>query len=568
MFSPTKNYFLYCLLISIAQLHQGGAGKSASKPLKLQMANIQSESSQLKETPKKRQKSKPTAKTKRKRSTIAKKTPAKLSAKLSNHCTNLYKSVSVPFKNLLSKADPGAIVADNTALFSVTRMQPKDCYSKLTVKNALKDAYATLNNHNVKIGVILPLTGPKSDLSTFILQGIKASVEEAGLDYKTAVIIKDDRGDPSLTEKKLSELVFRDKVTTVVGGLDESTATVLAKWADQTQISTFLLTRNREIVKGKTHAFRIYPDQKRLAASLAHTAGMNNFKKVAILRPANQKSDQLSKFFTDSFSSSGGRIVNDFIYTPNNFDSMNAIVRQLFQIDTSTRRGELKRAYDRQRRLSAAEGVPFNPRMVSLRPIVDFDAVFIPDDFRTVKYFAKLFKFHGVQKIGLLGNHEWRSPALVYPWDDILENAIFADFIGNYTEIPKAIAAPTVGSPYFVHANDVVPIDFRLIGYKAGMIAAMALKNPRVQRRLISKAFENLASTDPKLFGTKNVFAKDHTVSWPTFTFKIENKHFRLEHESFDTKEAKTSNRNASKNNSRLSSTPFGAGNSSNKSHY
>src|SRR5690606_24878972 len=102
--------------------------------------------------------------------------------------------------------------------------------------------------------------------------------------------------------------------------------------------------------------------------------------------------------------------------------------------------------YQRARRAAEAQRVPFDPRMVVLKPIVNFDAVLLPDDFRTARHFAKLFKFHQVDKLTMIGNHEWRSPALVEPYDDFLEGSFFADFIGSYAKLPAAVSAPTAGS--------------------------------------------------------------------------------------------------------------------------
>ena len=207
---------------------------------------------------------------------------------------------------------------------------------------------------------------------------------------------------------------------------------------------------------------------------------------------------------------------------------MLAAARQLFRTDVSQRRDEFKEAYKDARKRAQQEGVPFNPRMVLLKPLIDFDAVFLPDDFRTARHFAKLFKFHMVNKLVLIGNHEWRSPGLIQPFDEMFSDAIFADFIGSYAKLPPSIAVPTLGSPYFVHPQAVVATDFRLIGYRIAQVATQVMRLPPARRLLASEMLE-LAGDSGKPTGDGKLFAGDRHVTWPTYLFDVQRRGIRLE---------------------------------------
>jgi hypothetical protein len=229
----------------------------------------------------------------------------------------------------------------------------------------------------------------------------------------------------------------------------------------------------------------------------------------------------MAEFFQAALEKSGGRIVQNIVYTPNNFDSMQGVSRQLFRTEAAEREGEYRAAYRKARQKAAAEHVPFDPRMVVLKPIVDFDAVFLPDDFRMARHFAKLFEFYQVDKLAMIGNHEWRSPALVQPFDAFMEGSFFADFIGAYDKLPPSVSAPTEGSPYFVHPQNVMPVDFQLIGYRVAKTARLALKGPMPSRRGVNDALVAVASDNGAFFGNGKVFDKERQSNWPTFLFNV-----------------------------------------------
>ena len=389
-------------------------------------------------------------------------------------------------------------------------------------RDAVQTVVAAVNTHADKVGVILPLTGPKSKFANYIVQGIRAAFQESGGNMDDVVVLKDSAGLVKTAESKLAELVFKDKVGIVMGGLDRAEADMLAAWSKELMMPLTLLSRDREAVGDSPWAFRVYPDEKRLAETLVAAGLKRGLKRVSIVRPDNHKSDKIADYFRKALAANGGQVVNDLVYTPGNFDSMQATSRQLFQIDANNRRDEYRAAYMKARADAAKEGVPFDQRMVVLRPIINFDAVFIPDDFLSVRHFAKLFKFHMVDKLPLIGNHEWRSPALVEPWDSFLEGSFFADFIGSYQKLPSGLAAETVGSPYFVRPQQVVVTDFQLIGYRAGKVARLTVDGGKGKtRREFNRILAALSSDGQNFFGAGKIFDDARQSNWPTYLFSV-----------------------------------------------
>ncbi len=447
-------------------------------------------------------------------------------------CQELVTRYVAPYKKLFALVPTGAYQPDGSSLDKLLAVTAADCDAKATRRAAALAVVAGVNQHSGKIGVILPLTGPRAKFANYIVHGLRAALAENNQKMEDVVVLKDSVGQAKTAEARLSELIFHDKVTLVIGGMDAAEADLLAKWSKDLMVPVMLLARDREVTAASPFAFRVYPDEKRLAETLVNAAVKRGLKRIAIVRPDNHKSDKIADYFRKALAKAGGNVAFDLVFTPGNLDSMMGVGRQMFQIDAADRRDEFQRAYKKARKAAADENVPFDPRMVVLKPIVQFDAVFLPDDFRTVRHFAKLFKFNMVDKLPMIGNHEWRSPALVEPWDPFLEGSIFADFIGSYAKLPTGLATETVGSPYFVRPQQVVITDFQLIGYRAGkaarITAAQAAGKNRRQLNLVAGA---LVSDQPNFFGTGKVFDEERQSNWPTFLFSVAKDRIILESE-------------------------------------
>lgn len=447
-------------------------------------------------------------------------------------CSDALAKVQVPYRALSKLLVPGSYAPTSSALDQLLVADLKTCYDLNQRDVTLKTLADALGNHSGRIGVILPLSGARAKFANFVLQGMRQAFAEAGVNFDQSVVLKDSQGVAKTAETRLAELVFKDRVMLVVGGLDKGEADALAPWSEGLQVPMMLMTRDRDVTAKSSFAFTLYPDEKRLADTLAQAAQKRSYRRVAILRPAGGKSDKVAEYFKKDVLAQGGTVNYDLVYTPGNFDSMQAVSRELFKTEAAERSEEWRTAYRRARKQAEKEHVPFDPRMVVLKPIVDFDAVFIPDDFRTVRHFAKLFKFHMVDHLPLIGNHEWRSPALIDPYEDFLDGSIFADFIGSYAKLPAQVSAPTLSSPYFVAPQNVVQVDFQLIGYRAGKAARMATGNKQIARRQLPQAMLALKSDGAGFMGNGNVFDAERHGNWPTYLFSVTKSGLVLEQEA------------------------------------
>jgi hypothetical protein len=439
--------------------------------------------------------------------------------KLSATCMSLHDRFVPPFKKLKGLSTAPA----DGPILKLMSSHVGSCQEPGVRAGLVQAALDAVGQHSGKIGVILPLSGPLAKLSSEIVTGMRGAFQEAGMKFEDRVVLRDSVGQAPVAERLLADMVFKDKVTLVVGGLEPAEAKVLADWSEQLMLPVVLLARDGNLIANKQHALRVYPDERRLADTLADTAVKRGKKRVVILRPANGKSDMVREQFKLALQARGGVVVQDLMYNAGDFASMQAVSNTIFRVSISERPDEYRRAFRKAREAAQRARQPFDPRMVVLKPIVDFDAIFIPDDFRTVRHFAKLFRYHQVDKMTLIGNHEWRSPALVEPYDDFFDGSFFADFIGSYAKLAPTIKVATLGSPYFVTPQTVMSVDFQIIGYRAARVARLALTDPKAERRFVAAGLKAAQSDNEAFFGKGPVFSPTGQSNWPTYVFNVQN---------------------------------------------
>ncbi len=166
----------------------------------------------------------------------------------------------------------------------------------------------------VKIGVVLPLTGPIAAFGQTSKGGLDIAYEQNhklknGDEIK--LIVLDDRGDKVEAATAVKRLINKNNVTAILGEVASSNSMAMAPVAEnaKTPMITHAST-NPRVTKGKTFVTRacfIDPFQGAVAANYALSKGM---KKAVIVTDAKQDySVGLSKAFKKAYTKGGGKIV-------------------------------------------------------------------------------------------------------------------------------------------------------------------------------------------------------------------------------------------------------------------
>lgn len=181
--------------------------------------------------------------------------------------------------------------------------------------SSLITGVSTVNAKEIKIGVVLPLSGPLSGFGQPSAKGIELANELiptlANGDTIKLIII-DDKSDKIEAANAMQKLVSSDKVDAVVGEVTSTNTLAMTKIADdsQTPLVSSTATNDRVTVNRKFVSRVCFPDsfQGVVGANLAYKD--LNARNVAILfDTSNDYSIGLAKAFREQFLKNGGKVV-------------------------------------------------------------------------------------------------------------------------------------------------------------------------------------------------------------------------------------------------------------------
>ncbi|NPA28402.1 MAG: ABC transporter substrate-binding protein [Epsilonproteobacteria bacterium] len=167
---------------------------------------------------------------------------------------------------------------------------------------------------DVKIGVVLPLTGQIAAFGETSKKGLEIAYEKNhtlsnGDNIK--LIYVDDRGDKVEAATAVKKLLNKDKVAVILGEVASSNSMAMAPIAEKnkTPMITHAST-NPRVTKGKKYVTRACFIDPFQGAVMAKYALDNGMKKAVVVTDAKQDySVGLSKAFKKAYTAGGGEIV-------------------------------------------------------------------------------------------------------------------------------------------------------------------------------------------------------------------------------------------------------------------
>ena len=240
------------------------------------------------------------------------------------------------------------------------------------------------------------------------------------------LILKDSRGDPEVAANAVEELALYDNVICIIGPLLGVTAKAAAEKAEKLKVPILVLSHKKGIPEIGDYVF-----QNSLTLNLQTKAivnyGMNELglRKFAILYPDNHLGNDFMNLFWDEVLERLGEIVGVESYKPDQTDFQDEIKKLVGLYYLEDRQDEIEEM--------KMEG----DKEVELRPIIDFDAIFIPDYYDKVGLIAPQLVYYDVVGIQLLGTNGWNSPQLIEMAGEHVQGAIFVD--GFFKDSPDPL---------------------------------------------------------------------------------------------------------------------------------
>ena len=182
----------------------------------------------------------------------------------------------------------------------------------------------------IKIGAILPLTGPAAQFGQYTKEGIEIGLEELsqqGLTYRIKVLYEDSQGDPKTAVSILNKFIKIDKVDTVFVLTSVETLAILPIITKE-KIITFTGTLLPAITEKSHYLFRnatsLDQETKFMADFLAT---QRNKPSVAIIYVNNDAGVVADNQFRKTYHELSGEIVEAQAYEPGATDFRSQLVK-------------------------------------------------------------------------------------------------------------------------------------------------------------------------------------------------------------------------------------------------
>ncbi|MBU4288280.1 MAG: penicillin-binding protein activator [Proteobacteria bacterium] len=334
----------------------------------------------------------------------------------------------------------------------VDRFPEHHCAVK--AKNIIEELSTKSVYSRYTIGCLLPLSGSYKDFGCKALKGIELALGQfcsQGDQQSIKIIIKDTGSDPDVAANAVKEL-FEEHVAAIIGPI--FTVETAALEAQNRGIPIVTITQKDNIADIGDYVFRNFFSPKMQVETIVSYAieelGLKNF---AILYPNENYGKVFMNLFWDEVMAYDGKVVGVESYELDSTDFADPIKKlvglyyelpeDLKNTDDLIEDEDKSYDFDEVENEIDAEGEneeeeidkvdeenyrekdePFNDEP---EPIVDFDAIFIPDSPKRAGLIIPQLSFYDVDNVYLFGTNLWRSDILIKMARQYVQNAIMPD---------------------------------------------------------------------------------------------------------------------------------------------
>ncbi|MCM2324078.1 MAG: penicillin-binding protein activator [Oligoflexia bacterium] len=279
------------------------------------------------------------------------------------------------------------------------------------------------------VGVLLPLKGKFARFGTRSLQGIELAFglfDPGSPDTKVNLVIEDSGEEPEQTVKALNRLVQEHHAVAVIGPLLTKGIDQVNRRAQELRVPLITLAR-QEGLPGD-HVLPAGITLRLQAVELARFAiQRKGLRRFAILAPRDKVGEEFTLHFWTAVESLGGEITGAETYNPGETDFRQQVDRLSGLFYTEARHRELEELAKLREENKIKKRTRKTEQFYSLKPIVDYDAVFIPDEPKIAGQILPTFSYRDVDNMIFLGPSAWNSPELASRGGAYAENAFFVE---------------------------------------------------------------------------------------------------------------------------------------------
>tara|TARA_Y100000590_G_scaffold470372_2_gene664245 strand:+ start:1319 stop:3313 length:1995 start_codon:yes stop_codon:yes gene_type:complete len=264
------------------------------------------------------------------------------------------------------------------------------------------------------IGVLLPLSGKYARFGEKALQAIELAfkIYDPQSPHSGVTLHIEDTGETIETATQaLDKLYFDKHVVAIIGPLTSKYAPAVTERAQNLGIPIISLAQ-KNVEKG-SYIFQTSVTPQIQAEEIAKYAiEHEGLKKFAILAPKDKFGEVYTHAFWDAVEELGGEVVAYETYTPNDTDFKAPMQKLAGRFYRGARYNEEEALESFREEHQIKRRTRYNQQFFKLQPIISYDAVFIPDDAKTVSLILPSFAYHDIENVRFLGINTWNSNIL------------------------------------------------------------------------------------------------------------------------------------------------------------
>jgi branched-chain amino acid transport system substrate-binding protein len=311
------------------------------------------------------------------------------------------------------------------------------------------------------IGCLLPLSGPFAIYGQEILRGLELGLglfdKGTRVPSSLELVVRDTEGDPQKAVDAIRELKENEKAALVIGPLISRVAEAAVEEAQESAIPIITLSQSEEITnKGEMIFQNSLAPQDQVRSLVNKVMDEMGLRRFAILYPANPYGTYFMNVFWDTVEERGGVINAVESYDTQGTDFTEEIKKMIGLF------------YPRPNPEMEEEGGESEEQP---KPIIDFDAVFIPDSYQGAGVISSQLAYYDVVGVTLLGTDLWNSKELVEIAGRYVNGAIF----------PSGFF-PGSGYP---GVKEFVSQYSSSFGQEPGLLAAMGYDTIRIVKQIL-----------------------------------------------------------------------------------
>lgn len=368
-----------------------------------------------------------------------------------------------------------------------------------------------------RVGCVLPLSGRYEVFGQRALKGVELAVYQAGsrmgVSPPVQLLVRDSGSDPQTAKKAVQELAEQG-VAAIIGPMTGGSAPLAE--AQEKGVPIISLSQKSGVTEAGAYVFRNFlTPEMQVDAVVSHAVAQLGCRRFAVLYPDEAYGETFFHQFWDQVLAMGGRIVGAESYDPDQTDFAEPIKKlvglyydlpedlkpmeaDLAESESLIRTVMPERQVPSQTQLAGVS--PLAPETAGVRrirpepeeddkpqPIVDFDAVFIPDSPEKAGLIIPQLRYHDINEVYLLGTNLWHSPRMIQIAGRQLRRAVIPEGFFAHSQDP----AVTAFVSDFEEIYDKSPGFIEAVAYDSAMIICrqLAEKNlanrPALQKALV-----------------------------------------------------------------------------------